>query len=98
MPVAETVRSHPQGAALTVWVVPGARRTEIVGLHGDAIKVRVAAPPEKGRANKLLGTFLAAELGSPVRLVSGAGSRRKRYVLPGVELKDLISRVESLLD
>jgi hypothetical protein len=98
MPVADTVGSHPDGATFTVWVVPGARRTEIVGLYGDAVKVRVAAPPEKGRANRALGSFLSEQLGSRVRLISGAGSRRKRYVLPGVELRDLIARIEGLLD
>ncbi len=98
MSIADTVRSHPQGAAFTVWVVPRARRTEIVGLHGDAIKIRVAAPPEKGRANNLLGMFLSTQLGLEVRLVSGAGSRRKRYVTPGMAPNDLVALLEQLLN
>jgi len=98
MPVADTTGSHPDGATVTVWVVPGARRTEIVGLYGDAVRVRIAAPAEKGRANQALATFLSERLGSRARLISGAGSRRKRYVLPGVEQRDLIAQIDGLLD
>lgn len=92
------VRSHPAGAALTVWVVPAARRTEIVGAYGAALKVRVAAPPEKGRANKVLRDFLSEALQAHVQLVSGAGSRRKRYVVPGMAVADLVSKVDQLLN
>ena len=98
MPGRDIVRNHPDGAALTVWVVPGARRTEIVGEYGAALKVRVAAPPEKGRANKVLVVFLGEVLQAPVRLISGAGSRRKRFAVPGITVAELVDRVELLLD
>ncbi len=90
----QAVRGHPNGAMLTVWVVPGARRTEVVGFHGDAVRVRVAAPPERGRANKELVKHLSDRLGLPLRIMSGAGSRRKRLVAPGVS----VSRLVELLD
>ena len=90
------VRSHPDGSLLTVWVIPGARRTEIVGYHGDALRIRVAAVPEKGKANKAVITLLERAIGSPIRLAGGASSRRKRLVSVGVAPDDLVARVRQL--
>ena len=72
---------------LTVHVQPGAKRTEVAGVHGDALKIRLAAPPVDGRANDCLLAFLAERLGvtrAAVELVSGATARRKRVRLAGV--------------
>ncbi len=78
------VRAHAEGAEVTVWVVPGARRTAVVGRHGDAVKVRVAEPPEAGRANRAVAALLAAATGADrVELLSGGTARRKRYLLAG---------------
>ena len=69
---------------ITVHVVPGAKHTEYVGAHGDALKVRVTAPPVDGKANALLQRFLADTFGlgnSAVELVGGATSRRKIFTL-----------------
>ena len=77
---------------LTVWVVPGAPRSEVVGYHGDTIKIRIAAPPVGGAANEELARFLAAQLGVPraaVKLVSGLGGRRKRIEVAGMDLEAL---------
>ena len=68
-----------QGYVLRLLVSPGARRTEVVGLHGDRLKVRLAAAPEKGAANRELIAFLARALNLPknaFRLL-GAQSRSK---------------------
>lgn len=65
-------------------VQPRAQRTEVVGWHGDAIKVRLKAPPVDGAANEELVRFVAQRLGvsrSAVRIVSGRTSRRKRLSL-----------------
>ena len=65
---------------------PGARRTQVAGLHGDALKVRVAAPPVEGRANQALVEFLAEAFQvarRDVRLVSGERSRDKRFEIRG---------------
>jgi uncharacterized protein len=65
---------------LRLTVVPGAQRTQVVGLYGDRLKVRLAAPPEKGAANRELITFLARSLGLPkssFKLAMGAQSRHK---------------------
>lgn len=67
-------------ARLTLHIQPGARKTEVAGLHGDALKIRLAAPPVDGKANAALIEFVAARLGvakSSVGLVSGQTSRRK---------------------
>ena len=65
-------------------MVPGAKRTELVGLHDGALRVRLAAPPVDGKANEVLLAWLADELDVPRRqleLVRGVASRRKRVVL-----------------
>lgn len=72
---------------LTLHVQPGAARTAIAGQHGDALKIRLAAPAVEGRANAALLRFLAESFGVPQRqvvLVHGATSRRKvvRVVAP----------------
>jgi hypothetical protein len=65
---------------LALHVQPGAKRTSIDGVHGDALKVRLAAPPVEGRANEALLRFLADAFAVPVKqvtLLRGATSRRK---------------------
>lgn len=74
------LRADGGGSILAVHVQPGAKRTEIVGEHGDALKIRLAAPPVDGKANDALLAFLADTLGLPRREVSlraGQTSRRK---------------------
>ena len=82
-----TVQDTAEGAILAVHVQPKASRTESVGLYGDALKVRVAAPPVEGAANDELSRFLAKQVGIPqsaVEIRSGAGARHKRVLLKGV--------------
>ena len=65
---------------LTVHAQPGAKRTEVAGVHGDALKIRVASPPVEGKANEELRRFLAEAFGVPQRnvtLVRGETGRRK---------------------
>lgn len=72
---------------LSVHVQPGARHPGVVGHHGDAIKVRVAAPPEAGRANREVCDLIATALGArptDVVVVSGTSSRRKRLAISSV--------------
>jgi len=75
------------GVTFAVRVVPRASKDEIVGIHGDALKVRLTAPPVEGRANKALIVFLAKRLGvrkSQVEIVAGATSRRKMIRIIGL--------------
>lgn len=65
---------------LTLHIQPGAKKTEIAGEHGDALKIRLAAPPVDGKANAALLEFIADRLGvakGAVILKSGQTSRRK---------------------
>ena len=81
---------------LKVKAVPGASRSEIVGRLGEALKVRVAAPPEGGKANREILELLAEKLGLPpssVSLVSGAASAAKVVVLRGVTAEQAWARL-----
>ena len=60
--MSKPVGSAEDGVRLTLHVQPGASRSELAGMHGDALKVRVAAPPVDGAANRELIRFLAAQL------------------------------------
>jgi uncharacterized protein (TIGR00251 family) len=81
------VQNSPEGAILAVHVQPKASKTEYAGVHGDALKFRVAAPPVEGAANEALCAYLAERFGLPKKAVtvrSGHNSRKKRVVLAGV--------------
>jgi uncharacterized protein (TIGR00251 family) len=72
---------------LALRVSPGARTSAVVGRHGQAWKVRVAAPPERGRANEAVVALLAATLEVPahtISVVSGHGARDKLVELTGI--------------
>lgn len=80
------LREEDGGVILCLHIQPGAKKTEIVGLHGDALKVRLAAPPVDGKANAALVEFIAAKVGAgrtAVQLVSGQTSRAKRVKIAG---------------
>lgn len=77
----------PDGAVLSLRIVPRAAKNAIQGEHGDALKVRLCAPPVDGVANSALVEFLAEAFALPrarVHLLSGATSRNKRVLLAGV--------------
>jgi len=100
--VDELFEIDPDGnALLRVHVQPGAGRTAVVGRHGDALKVRVAAPPERGRANEAVIALLAEVLGvkeAQVELVGGESNRAKRLKVTGVEAADLDRLLELALE
>jgi uncharacterized protein (TIGR00251 family) len=81
------IQETPEGVLLTVHIQAKASRTEFIGLHGEALKIRVAAPPLDGAANEALCLYLASRFGlakQSVNLRSGASSRHKRVLLRGV--------------
>ena len=81
---------------LKVKAVPGASRSEIVGRLGKALKIRVAAPPEGGKANREILELLADRLGLPaaaVSLVSGAASPAKVVELRGLTAEQAWARL-----
>jgi uncharacterized protein (TIGR00251 family) len=77
-------------------VSPGAARSAVVGRHGAGWKLRVAAPPEDGRANDAVVRLLAGALDVPtrdVRIVSGHGARDKTVALTGLEPEEIERRL-----
>ena len=91
----------PDGVVLRIHVQPGAGRSAVVGRHGDALKVRVAAPPVEGRANEAARSLLADALGVPsddVELTSGQSSRAKRFRLKGLDAEEAEKRLRVALD
>jgi uncharacterized protein (TIGR00251 family) len=73
---------------ISLKVVPGSSRNEVVGWLGDLLKVKVKAPPEKGRANEAVVTLLADRLGtdsSSIAVVSGHGSSAKIVAVDGMD-------------
>jgi uncharacterized protein (TIGR00251 family) len=81
---------------LRLRVSPGAGRTEIVGRHGEAWKVRVTAPPERGRANQAVVRLLAERLGVPtsgLEVISGLSGRDKVVELQGLDAAEAERRL-----
>ena len=73
-------RKTAEGWLIAVHAQPGAKKSAVAGLHGEALKIRVAAPPAEGKANQALIAFVAGALGLPKRAVSivkGESSREK---------------------
>jgi len=74
---------------IVVHAQPGARRTEVAGLHGDSVRIRIAAPAVDDRANEALVEFVAVRFGVPrrdVTVMAGAKSRHKRLRILGSSL------------
>lgn len=85
-----------QSETFVIYVQPRASRTEVVGPYGDAVKIRLRSPPVDGAANDELIRFLAKRLGvgrQEVHLVGGATQRRKRIVVDGMSVQEVISRL-----
>jgi uncharacterized protein (TIGR00251 family) len=84
------------GAAFPVHVVPRAGKNEISGRHGDAIKVRLTAPPVEGAANEALIGFLSRQLDVPknrIEILSGAASHDKIVCVLGLTPQELEERL-----
>jgi uncharacterized protein len=93
---ASWLREDRDGCLLRVWAVPGAARAGVAGLHGDALRVRVTAPPEGGAANRELVRLLAARLGlhpGALTLEAGPSGRQKRVRIRGLALEQVRARL-----
>lgn len=90
------IERTPDGVRLSIRVQPRASRTEVAGLHGDTLRVRLSAPPVDGAANEALLKFLAERLSvrrSAVQLISGATSRSKLVSVAGIDLEQASLRL-----
>ena len=88
------------GVRLTLHVQPGAKRAAIVGIHGDALKIAVQAPPVDGKANKDIASLVADSFDLPERavtIIAGHSARRKTVELAGISLNDARAKLDSLI-
>jgi uncharacterized protein (TIGR00251 family) len=91
------VSQKDNGIVITVKVVPGSSRSEIVGRHGTMLKIKVAAPPEKGKANKALLEFLAKQLNlkkTDLEITSGHTASVKQVFIAGATVEAVESMYE----
>ena len=81
---------------IKVQVVPGASRNEVTGIHGDSIRLKVAAPPVKGRANKELISYLSDLLGikrDDIEITSGQKTRIKTIAVSGLDEETIMKKL-----
>lgn len=84
------------GVVFTAKIVPGSSRTAVCGLLDEMLKIKVSAPPEKGKANKCLLDFLAKQLGvkrNAVSIISGKTSRVKHVQVLGISVEQLSNKL-----
>ncbi len=92
------IRGEMASTRLTIKAQPGARRNEVAGWRGEALLVRVTAPPEGGKANEAVIETLAEALGitkSRVTLVRGATSRQKVVQIEGLDATEAKRRLDA---
>jgi len=85
------ISPYKEGVKVEVLVQPRAARNEIVGPHGESLKIRLKAPPVEGKANQALVSFLAKLFGvskQQVKVLSGLTSRRKSIYISGVKAEE----------
>jgi uncharacterized protein (TIGR00251 family) len=95
-----SVKNVPGGVTLAVRVTPRARKNKIAGITGEALSVKLAAPPVEGAANAALCAFLAEQLGvrkSAVTLIAGQTSRQKMVRVDGVTADEVRARLAVLI-
>ena len=91
---------HGDGVLLPVRAQPGARRTGVIGVHGNSLKVAVSAAPEKGKANAALVEAIAEAFHlkrSQVTLHRGETNSHKVFLLHGVDIEAARTSLERLL-
>ena len=89
------------GVRLRIRAVPGARRDGVLGTHGDALRVAVRAPADRGRANEALVALLAEGLGvgrGDIELLSGRSGRDKVLAVRGLDEPSVRTRIARMLD
>ena len=90
------LRATAEGVSVSVRAQPGAKRTAVVGLYGEQLKVAVQAPPVEGKANAALEKFFAESFGVPknaVRILSGELNRSKVFLLVGVTAEEAEKKI-----
>lgn len=86
---------------MQVKITPGSSRTKLLGLHGQSLKIAIAAPPEKGKANAALIAFLSEITDLPkqkITLTSGETNPEKTLVLSGIDPGNCITLLREQLE
>ncbi|GIW87613.1 MAG: hypothetical protein KatS3mg108_1937 [Isosphaeraceae bacterium] len=94
------VKKHADGWVVAVRVRPKARSNDLLDLRDGAIYLCVTAPPEAGKANQAAGVLLAESLGlrgNQVELIAGETSRNKQFLIRGIDVEDLLARIDAAL-
>ena len=96
--MADWLREFGGSITLTLHIQPGARTTEVAGIHGDALKIRLAAPPVDGKANAALIEFVAQRLGVAKSLLSlkSCHSARRKVLEVNVSMPDIAQKLLGL--
>jgi uncharacterized protein (TIGR00251 family) len=92
--------AHADGSILPVRAHPGSQRNAILGERAGELRVAVTSPPEKGKANAAIPSVLAEHLGckaAQITLISGASSRRKRFLIGGIGPEELRRRLKAMI-
>ena len=92
-----TIREVDGGVVFVTKVLPGASRTDICGLLDGMVKIKISAPPEKGKANQCLLAFLAKQLGvkkNAVSIISGQTSPVKNVRVLGISAETLLKKLK----
>ena len=88
-----------EGILFNIRVIPRSSRCEVAGIYGEALKVKITAPPVEGKANEECIRFLSRFLGvkrKQLTIVSGAASKNKRVSVAGITKKDIESIIATL--
>lgn len=94
------IQETKTGVILHVRAAPKAAQSKFMGLHGDAVKIAVKAPPVDGAANEELIRFLAKSLGiakSRIEVVRGESSRTKQILLQNAQTNDIEKKIREFL-
>jgi uncharacterized protein len=97
--ISSCMKDRSGNVELRIHCQPRASQAEIVGLHGNAIKVRLVAPPVEGQANAELCKFLARYFGvlrQEVQILSGKGARQKRVLIKGRTAQEIQDRLPQM--
>jgi uncharacterized protein (TIGR00251 family) len=94
------VANTREGVVIDLFVQPRAAKDAIVGIHGTALKVKVTAVPDGGRANRAVEALVARTLGVPpsaASIVRGGSSRKKRLIVVGIDAESVLCELENVL-
>ena len=94
------IKEDGQAVVLSVYIQPRASANQVVGLQGEALKIKLTAPPVEGAANKALVEFMAQYLGlakSRIQVAKGDRSRQKQLRIEGISMKQLMEKLADIL-